>query len=36
MVDLAIPCTITGVDQRAIWEGEADHARDHAIVEFHP
>jgi uncharacterized sulfatase len=32
---LEIPRTMTGVDQLAVWEGAADRAREHAIVEFH-
>ncbi len=30
-----IPRTMTGVDQRAVWFGEKDAARDHIIVENH-
>lgn len=34
-IGIPIPRTMTGVDQRAVWEGTADRARDHAMVEFH-
>lgn len=30
---IAKPRTITGLDQRAVWEGEAGSARDHVVVE---
>lgn len=32
---LGIPRAMTGVDQTGVWYGEAEEARDHAIVEFH-
>ncbi len=30
-----IPRTMAGKSQRAVWEGNAPSARDHAVVEFH-
>ncbi|MGG1515481.1 sulfatase-like hydrolase/transferase [Paenibacillus oryzisoli] len=33
--DLPIPRTMTGVDQRDVWLGNKEQARDHAICEFH-
>ena len=32
---LDIPRAMTGVDQTPVWDGEAEEARDHAVVEFH-
>ncbi|GIP31949.1 sulfatase [Paenibacillus sp. J2TS4] len=29
-----IPRTMTGIDQREVWTGKAQHARDHVICEF--
>jgi arylsulfatase A-like enzyme len=34
MTGIAIPSTMTGVDQSAVWLGKAEQARDHAICEF--
>lgn len=33
--DIPIPHSMTGVDQRDVWMGAAEQARDHAICEFH-
>lgn len=33
MAGIAVPGTMTGVDQSAVWRGEAAAARDHALVE---
>jgi uncharacterized sulfatase len=27
------PCTMTGIDQRAVWHGDVDHQREHVVVE---
>ncbi|WP_059053976.1 sulfatase family protein [Paenibacillus senegalimassiliensis] len=32
--DLPIPSSIAGVDQKKVWLGQQDQARDHAICEF--
>ena len=32
---LDVPRTMTGLDQRAVWAGADEPAREHAIVEFH-
>jgi len=34
-VGLDIPRSMVGMDQTPVWYGEADEARDHAVVEFH-
>ena len=31
---LAIPHSMTGIDQKQVWLGESDQARDHAVCEF--
>ncbi|OPH59070.1 sulfatase [Paenibacillus ferrarius] len=33
--DIPIPRTMTGVDQREVWLGTKESARDHALCEFH-
>ncbi|MBI4976962.1 MAG: sulfatase-like hydrolase/transferase [Spirochaetes bacterium] len=33
--DISIPRTMTGVSQKAVWNGDASQARDHIIVENH-
>lgn len=32
--DLPIPYAMTGIDQKKVWTGESERARDHAICEF--
>ncbi|PYI56213.1 sulfatase family protein [Paenibacillus flagellatus] len=34
LAGIAVPRTMTGVDQSAVWRGEEERARDHAICEF--
>lgn len=34
LCDLPVPYTMTGIDQKKVWLGEAAQARDHAICEF--
>ncbi|GIP40425.1 sulfatase [Paenibacillus sp. J31TS4] len=34
MAGIPVPPAMTGVDQSAVWQGEAERARDHVVCEF--